>query len=303
MKDQALRLNFYIGIAILAVASALLGLGLPFMRVWFYCFAWWSFLIFMDGLNIRTWGTSPLRESGSGFLAAAFFSVPTWLIFELLNLRLKNWSYHGLPGSLAERWPGYFIAFATVIPALQELAAFFRGFFKSEKLSVRPLPVTPSLLRISLFTGIVFLALSAAWPRIFFPLVWLGFIFLIEPINYRHQTASFLADLGRGRAERLASWALAGLAAGFVWELFNFWAGSHWEYSIPYLNFWKVFQMPLFGYGGFLPFALETFAIYGFLNFVYQKIRAKPIARFLFWSGLVAFDLICFYSIDRLTAK
>lgn len=298
MKDRILYLNLYIGLAGLLAAFTLLALGLPFMKVWFYCFAWWSFIVLVDSLNVRSFGSSPLRESGPGFFEAAFISVPVWLGFELFNLRLENWSYHGLPERLWERWPGYFIAFATVVPALQELASFFRGCLKSRKIVVRRLIVTRSLLRASSIAGFISLALSMAWPRFFFPFAWLGLIFLLEPVNYRRQTPSFLGDLEKGRAERLASWALAGIAAGLVWEFFNDWAGSHWEYSIPYFNFWKVFQMPLFGYGGFIPFALEIFAIYGLLDSVHQKIRRKPFARLLFWSGLLAFDFVCFYLVD-----
>lgn len=301
MTNRILYANFYIGLAGLTAATAMLGLGLPFMKAWFYCFAWWSFLLLMDSLNLRRWGSSPLRESASHFLFAALISVPAWLVFELFNLRLKNWSYHELPQNLPERWLGYFIGFATVIPALQELAVFFRGFFKSKKIPLPRFRVGPFLLWMCLIMGVLTLVLGLAWPLLFFPLVWLSLIFLLEPVNYRRRTPSFLADLEGRRGERLVSWALAGLAAGLVWEGLNFWAGSHWEYSIPYFNFWRVFQMPVFGYGGFIPFALETFAIFGFVDSFYQNIKRKPLFKLLFWTGLLAFDILCFYWIDRVT--
>lgn len=299
MKNKVLHLNLYVGLAGLAATGALLAVGLPFMKAWFYCFAWWSFLLIMDSLNVRSWGMSPLRQSGSRFLFAAFLSVPVWLVFELFNLRLKNWSYHGLPQSLPERWLGFFIAFATVIPAVWELAVFFQGFLKDTKEVRFLLAVGPFLLRFSFMTGVVSLALSLAWPRLFFPFVWLGFIFLLEPVNYRRHAPSFMADLENGRGSRLASWALAGLAAGLVWELLNFWAGSHWEYVLPLFNFWKIFQMPVLGYGGFIPFGLEVFAAYVLLDSFYQGFRRKFLWKALFWAGLLAFDLFCFYLIDQ----
>jgi hypothetical protein len=303
MKKKIFYLNLYLGLIGLAAAATLLAVGLPFMQVWFYCFAWWSFLLIMDSLNVRRLGTSPLRESWAQFLFMACLSVPVWLVFELFNLRLKNWTYRGLPQSLPERWLGYFIAFATVIPAVWELALFFQGFFKNRYVAFFRLPVGPFLLRLSVMSGALSLALSVVWPRLFFPFVWIGFIFLLEPINYRRQTPSLLADLQSGQGNRLASWALAGLAAGFVWELLNFWAGSHWEYTLPYFNFWRVFQMPVFGYGGFIPFALEVFAAYSFLNSSYQGLRRKPLLNVLFWTGILAFDLFCFYQIDARTLK
>jgi hypothetical protein len=299
MKNKILYLNLYVGLIGLATSAILLAFGLPFMKAWFYCFAWWSFLLIMDSVNVRSWGTSPLCESGFRFLSAAFLSVPVWLAFELFNLRLKNWSYHGLPQSLPERWLGYFIAFATVIPAVWELAVFFQGYLKDTKATRFRLPIGPFLLRFCFITGVIFLALSLAWPRFFFPLVWLGFIFLLEPVNCRRHWPSFLADLENCRASRLASWALAGLAAGLVWELLNFWAGSHWEYAVPHFSFWKIFQMPVLGYGGFIPFGLEVFAAFAFLDSFYQGIRRKPLWRAFFWAGLLAFDLFCFFLIDN----
>jgi len=299
MKNRILYLNLYLGLIGFAAASILLALDLPFMKAWFYCFAWWSFLLIVDSLNVRRRGTSPLAESASRFFFAGFLSVPVWLVFELFNLRLKNWSYHGLPGSLPERWLGYFIAFATVIPAVWELALFFQGFLKDSKKVRFRFPVGPFLLRASFMLGVVFLALSLAWPRLFFPLVWLGFVFFLEPVNYLRHAPSFFKDLENSRGRQLASWALAGLAAGLVWELLNYWAGSHWEYFIPYLNFGKVFQMPVFGYGGFITFGLEVFAAFALLVSIDQGLRRKRLWRALFWAGLLAFDVFCFYLIDK----
>jgi len=96
----------------------------------------------------------------------------------------------------------------------------------------------------------------------------LGFIFLLEPVNYRLGLESLLAEAKKQNGNRILCWLLAGLTAGVLWEALNYWAGSHWEYTIPYLNFCRIFQMPVFGYGGFLPFAIEVFAMYSFLGFI-----------------------------------
>jgi len=300
-KARFVRLNPYIGFALLAGSAALLAAGAPFMKIWFYSFAWWSFILALDGLNYRRSGSSLLFDTVPDFLFAAFISVPVWLLFELFNLRLRNWSYHHPQPGLAVRWLEYFIAFATVIPALKVLAVFFQGVFKDIKWKIGHLTVNPALLDLSAGIGILFFVLSLAWPRLFFPLIWLGFFFLLEPVNYRRQWPSFLRDLETGRASRTLSWLASGLAAGFLWELFNFWAGAHWEYHIPYLNFGRIFQMPVFGYAGFIPFALEIFAISSFMSAFYGKIKGKFVPRFAFWSGLLAFDLASFYLIDLIT--
>ena len=282
----------------LAGSAALLAAGAPFMKTWFYCFAWWSLLLALDGWKARRTGGSFVFDAGREFLFSAFLSVPVWLMFELFNLRLRNWSYHGLPPSLPERWAGYFLAFATVIPALKILAGLIRSFGVKTIRIRRGLTVSPELLRICAASGLTCLALTLVWPKIFFPLVWLGFIFLVEPLNYGRRGPSLLRGLEEGDAALPVVWMLAGLAAGILWELLNFWAGSHWEYHIPYLNFGRIFQMPVFGFGGFLPFALEIFAIDALAAGIYARLKARPAYRPAFWAALAAFDGLVFHLID-----
>lgn len=54
---------------------------------------------------------------------------------------------------------------------------------------------------------------------------------------------------------------LGGLLCGFVWELWNVYAYPQWVCDAPGVNFWHVFEMPLIGYIGYLPFALELHAL------------------------------------------
>ncbi len=298
MKEKFLRANLYIGVLILALSAVLLSQDVPFMKTWFYCFAWWSFILVMDSVNFRRRKISPLSESLKTFLFSAFISVFVWLVFELFNLRMKNWQYLDLPSATAERWLGYFIAYATVIPALLEISFFIEGFFKKKGIVLFRLKASPSLLKFFVFSGLFFIVLTIAWPRLFFPLVWLCFIFLLEPVNHYLKNATFLADSESGNWTRIWSWILAGLAAGFLWELWNFFADSRWEYSLPYLNFWRVFHMPVFGYTGFMPFALEVFAFYQLLGWMRKKLEKQIVIKASIFLLLILFYLGCFYLID-----
>lgn len=302
MEKRRAVLALVLGLAAFAGAAALLARGVPFMRTWFYCFAWWALVLVLDAVNVLRTGVSPLASEVPGFAWTALVSIPVWLVFEAFNARLGNWSYHGLPPSLAARWLGYAIAFATVIPALKELAALVRSFMKDrpsmkgEAGSVRP-RVTNALLRASVGAGVLTLVLALAAPRLFFPLVWVGFIFLVEPLNYRRGRPSFFRDLEEGRRAPLLAWMAAGLAAGVIWEFLNWFAGSHWEYHISYLNFGRIFQMPVFGFGGFVVFALEVFALDSFLRGAYLRLR--PALRLAFWAALAAFSVAAFALIDK----
>jgi hypothetical protein len=61
---------------------------------------------------------------------------------------------------------------------------------------------------------------------------------------------------------------VAGLVCGVLWEFWNFDAFPKWYYTIPFVGFWKVFEMPLLGYIGYGPFAWEVFAVFEFARSV-----------------------------------
>ena len=295
--------NLYFGIGLLLFSILLLILGSSFMKIWFYIFGWWSLIFIFDSVNFRLKKTSPLFQSPKKFVFMAFMSVFVWLIFELFNLRLQNWSYHDLPVSLPIRWTGYFFAFATVLPALIELSELFSNIFKDKDLPAYDFVKRKSFLNISVILGIISLGLCLVFPKLFFPLVWLGFIFLLEPINYRINENSLFFDLEKGRWGRIFSWSAAGFSAGILWELLNFWSNSRWEYTLPYLNIGRIFQMPVFGYGGFPPFALEVFALWSFINFMKKKIErhlALQIICIILLLGLYAW---IFHLMDVFTVK
>jgi len=301
MKDLILRGNLYLGSAIFLGAVLILAAGSSFMSTWFYMFAWWPFILILDSLNYRKSGRSPLFQSIQSFLYMLFLSVGVWLIFELFNLRLQNWSYHGLPAQTWQRWLGYFLAFSSGIPAILELSVHFQRQLQEKDLSLFRLKNTPVFRIACVILGVICFILPLIWPRLFFPLVWLCFFFLIEPLNFRLASACFLEELGRKEWSRFWSWALAGLAAGFCWELFNFWAGSHWEYSLPYLDFGRIFQMPVFGYLGFMPFALEVYVLYTFFVYIYNRhLKGHAYRQVWTFISVSALYMCVFYLIDIL---
>src|SRR5208283_5641891 len=94
---------------------------------------------------------------------------------------------------------------------------------------------------------------------------------------------------------------------GLLWELWNFRAGSKWIYTVPHAGFLKIFEMSLFGFLGFPPFALECYAMSAAFFLLISKIREKysPGRALCIYSTvavLVAlFDILVFAGIDRFT--
>jgi hypothetical protein len=109
------------------------------------------------------------------------------------------------------------------------------------------------------------------WPLIFpsvwlAPIIWLSFILLLDPLNALRGWPSIVGDLARGDWRRLSSLLGAGLVCGFLWEFFNYWALSKWTYTVPYFGNIKIFEMPVLGFLGFPPFAIECWAMYIFVR-------------------------------------
>jgi hypothetical protein len=102
-------------------------------------------------------------------------------------------------------------------------------------------------------------------------LVWLSIVFLLEPINLWLGRGHFLQHLRQGDWRMVASLSLGALICGFFWELWNYYSWPKWIYHTPGAEFFHIFEMPLLGYGGYLPFAWELYAL---RNVVWSKNNA-----------------------------
>ncbi len=291
-----------VGIVVLVISEILLFAGVEPVTTWFYSLAWWSYILIADSLVYRLRGESLMVNHRRKLLAMFPLSVFVWTVFEFFNLRLDNWHYINLPKEIWRRWPGYFIAFGTVLPAIFETAELFSAVAYKDNLCLDLEGARrrkPRWFWSSLALGILLLALTVALPRYFFPAVWLGFIFLLEPVNYIWGGHSLFSEVERGERRHFYSLLAAGLICGLLWEFWNFWAESKWLYSVPLFGWSKIFEMPLLGFLGFLPFALECHAMYQSLRLLEDRAGR---ARWLLSALLLGFILAAFYAIDRGTA-
>jgi uncharacterized protein DUF4332 len=254
------------GILIFAAGTAGLVLLVEPVPTWYYHLAWGSYILVADDLNRRLSGRSLLRDRPRqlGWLAAT--SVAWWTVFEAINLRLGNWYYVMDPASRALRWTGGVIAFATVLPGIVETLEVVENLGWVRSVRVAPLRWSRAKEASCLVLGAACFALPLIWPDFFFPLTWGSFVFLLEPWNRRHARRSFLRDLEAGEAGPFCRTLLAGLVCGLLWETWNFWARTRWIYTVPVFEELKLFEMPLLGFLGFPPFAVECLVVLRFLD-------------------------------------
>lgn len=252
-----------LGLIVLSQVATLGGYE-PF-ATWNTPISWWGYIFFLDGLveylTDRSWMRGRPREFWGTCVPV---SIATWTAFDLMNRLVRNWLYvfpEGLSGG--ERLAGYAASFATVTPAVLLTAAALEALGLFRGVRVRPWRVGPATEATWLALGVVFLAVPLVVRRPeACPALWLFAVFLLEPVNRRIGAASLLRDLENGYAGRILRLAAAGLVCGFLWEWWNYWARAKWVYTIPYLPEVRLFEMPVVGYLGFIPFAWEVFAVY-----------------------------------------
>ncbi len=298
-----------IGLALWLLALAGPLAGVEWIRAWFYQLAWWGYILLVDALVARRTGFSLLRDRPRDFLLLAWISVSFWLAFEIVNLRLHNWHYVGVARETLPRWAGAFIAYATVLPGVYLTQEFLGSLGLRWGAKVRPTTKSRVWYPWFLAAGAILLILPLIWPRIFFPLIWGALVLALEPLNHYRGARGFMANWERGDLSPLVRWLLAGLLCGLIWESWNWLAGARWVYAIPYLAEPRLFAMPLAGYLGFPPFALECAA---FMNAV-TLLRGgrswgpdglppcRPLPKWLGWALLATlpiFDLWALHMMD-----
>ena len=251
------------GVLLIALAWPL-NWGLPGLRTHLLFFPLWlGYALLVDALVLRRRGSSILKRSRKDFALQFAYSVPAWWLFEAFNVRTHNWQY------LGGEWfspLAYFVltsvSFSTVMPAVFETAELVRSTGWVRRLSgrVRLEPKQPLLLAM-LGMGIAMLTLSMVWPGYFYPLLWGSVFFLAEPINAWRGRPALLEHLKSGDWRPVVALALGALICGFFWELWNYYSYPKWTYHTPGVDFLHIFEMPLLGSIGYLPFGLELYAL------------------------------------------
>jgi hypothetical protein len=297
MVNMRLPLHFWLGLMLLVVSEAAMLAKVEPFWTWHTPFAWTGYILLTDGIVYKLRGSSWLTDSRPEFAFLCVVSIPLWVVFEGYNLLIENWYYINLPDNFFVRYFGFAWAFATVSPGIFQTAELVAALRRSRvrapdarqstgdyRLPTGDYRLSPDDYRlstvdyVSIATGAAMLLLPIMWPSPYFAApVFLGFVFLLDPINLGARDQSLMRDMRQRTFERVGNLLIAGFICGGLWEFWNFWARAKWIYTVPILGDIKIFEMPVLGYFGFPPFALECFTMYVFTRRLLWRGRRRVI--------------------------
>ncbi|WP_143005400.1 hypothetical protein [Desulforhopalus singaporensis] len=223
---------------------------------------WLGYIGVVNGVTYRRSGRCMLTHR-SGYLVGLFlFSALFWWFFEYLNRYVRNWYYTGVDGlSLIQYALFATLSFTTVLPAVLSTYEMFVTFPGLSGGLDNYLKVDIRYPRVAAGGGVCIgcagLLAIGIWPEYLYPLLWLSPLIIVTGIQRLLGRATIFTPLKHGNWKRLFLLAISALFCGLFWEMWNSFSYAKWIYSIPLVQRFHIFEMPLLGYAGYLTFGLE----------------------------------------------
>ncbi|MEK6908910.1 MAG: hypothetical protein AABX23_02570 [Nanoarchaeota archaeon] len=239
----------------------------PFERFHFIII-WIGYILFADYLVFKIKGKSWINNSSLAIIGMFIISMPFWKIFEYINIRVHNWEYIGLEYFGAYHDLFAVLAFSTVIPAFFITLSFFTKDFSS---SLPKNKMSKGAFVFTILSGILMFIGMTLLPKYLFALEWIFIFLIIDGINFRNKKESVLYMFKTKQWKLINQIIFSSLIMGFLWEFWNYWATVKWIYIIPFFDFAYIFEMPILGYIGYIPFGFSIFAYYHFIKSAFSK--------------------------------
>jgi hypothetical protein len=227
---------------------------------------WLGYIGFVNALTMQRAGNCLLIREPARLAALFPLSALFWWFFEYLNRFVANWRYTGIEDFDALEYTFFAtLAFSTVLPAVTSTAEWLGTFPRLNAAFARwhPLRVPRPKLAAAAVLALTTLSLAAlgVFREYVFPLVWISPVLVMICLQALGGRDTVLAPLASGDWRGIGRFMAAALVCGFFWEMWNTGSLARWEYSIPYVDRFRLFEMPALGYAGYLPFGIECAAI------------------------------------------
>ena len=271
-EKRRIPIRFFLGLLIVTIFWYLNWSASGLRTHWGFFPLWFGFAITIDGLVYLRKGTSLFSRNKFAYAGLFIISIPVWWLFELFNQITENWHYVGRENFTdLEYFLLASLSFSTVIPSVFGSAELVSTYLK-ENNSGWVIEKSNKVGAIFILIGIVMLVLLILFPTVFYVFIWTTVFFVVEGINIFLNNKSILTFVSNGNWKPVFSLWIGCLICGFFWEMWNYFSYPKWVYDVPGVNFLHIFEMPLLGYLGYIPFSLELFSIYMLvINFFGKK--------------------------------
>ena len=223
---------------------------------------WLAYILVINAVNVMRSGHCLMTSYPRAYAVLFPVSAAFWWFFEYLNRYVWNWYYVGITEMGAAEYTFFATcSFATVLPSVTATAEWLGTFkpFTDERLCGfkkfdlhRPASVT--MLAVTAAVGLTGVVLC---PHLTYPLLWVSPLAVILAVQILMGEPTALDDLRTGDWRLVVRFALATLICGWFWEMWNFYSAAKWIYAVPYVHRFQIFEMPVVGFTGYLPFGLE----------------------------------------------
>lgn len=241
---------------------------------WAYLPLFWGFTLMVDGwVFVRTGGKSLCATAPREMIGMAVAAMSGWMMFEYLNFFVDdNWFYP--KGGLIQN--NQFLIYAILgssglMPPIYELYDLLCTFPRLKvKYTQGPKINLPKWFRLAVLLGsFVALFLVGFYPHALFGMLWVAplLIFAVA-LGLIGEWTPFVG-VKNGNWGPLLLYGITYVIYGFMLEFWNYFSATHvdgvvdkcfnpahWVYAIPMVNKYHVFEMPVLGYLGYIPFGV-----------------------------------------------
>ncbi|NNF45277.1 MAG: hypothetical protein HKN69_00775 [Desulfofustis sp.] len=223
---------------------------------------WFGYIGVVNALTYMRSGRCMVLHRPKYLISLFMVSAIFWWYFEYLNRFVQNWYYINIEGLSSAQYVLFAtLPFSTVLPAVLGTYELLRTFprlsgglatyKKLDFVNSRPMALT---LLVVASIGLLCIGI---YPDYLFPLLWLSPLLILTSVQLITGNQTIFAPLSQGNWSRIFLLALSALICGLFWEMWNYFSYAKWLYSIPFVQRFHIFEMPVLGYAGYLPFGLE----------------------------------------------
>lgn len=239
---------------------------------------WWAFILILDGIVYkRNNGVSLLSSKLYIMQLLAIVSCFSWFAFEYLNFFvMENWYYPNK--DVFSNFGNIFwfaLSYTTVLPAIIEWYLLLQTFpsLKKRYSNGPKIHLNKPLLIAFYIVGLILAFAMGYFPFELFFVLWVALVPMLSAAMGLIGFWTPFTSIKNGNWSPLLLIAIATVANGFFWEMWNFgseWFNqgipvnpNYWKYSVPYLDKIHIFsEMPILGYFGYLFFGVNCWIIW-----------------------------------------